>query len=150
MKVQEIMVLDPIRVREEDSLFEVAEVLSRRRFHAVPVVDETETLVGIITQYDLFLEEGEEVEYLPAYIQRLLRIAEREDTPESVKRDIKKFSHMKAKDIMTSKCLTLTPDLGIEEAIHTFQQTNFGSIPVIDGHKKLVGVVTVHDILGTI
>lgn len=147
MQIQTIMKSPPVSVQVEDSVFNVARVLSEKRFHAVPVVNETEVLAGIITQYDLFVEDNGEMEYLPAYIQRLRRIMQKRDIPASIRENIEKFSHLKAKDIMTQKCLTLNPDTEIDEAIQLFRKTEFGSMPVIDGHRKLVGIVTIRDIL---
>jgi CBS domain-containing protein len=147
MKVQEIMVSHPAYVREEDTLFEVSQTLSKKRFHAVPVVDESGTLMGIITQYDLFMDSGDEMEYLPSYVQKLQRIISKGDVPEALRKNIEKFSSMKASDLMTRKCLTLDPDSDTKEAIFVFQKTNFGSIPVVDGQKKLIGIVTLRDIL---
>lgn len=144
------MIPGVISVEGSESIFKVADTLSKKHFHALPVVDSFGTLLGIVTQYDLFIEDGDLVEYLPVYIQELRRVAERGDAPYAIKKNIEKFSNMTARDIMTSKCLTLTPDDEVKDAVLIFQKTNFGTVPIVDDRKRLVGIVTLRDVLKSI
>ena len=51
--VQSIMTRDVVSVKPDTPLQEAAEVLARHGFNGMPVVDEENKLVGIITEYDL-------------------------------------------------------------------------------------------------
>ena len=51
--IQEIMTTDPITVSPDDDLQEILEVLIEEKIGGIPVVDETEGLVGIVTYVDL-------------------------------------------------------------------------------------------------
>ena len=51
--VQEIMTTDPITVSPDDDLQEILEVLIEEKIGGIPVVDETEGLVGIVTYVDV-------------------------------------------------------------------------------------------------
>lgn len=51
--IQEIMTTDPITASPDDDLQEILEVLIEEKIGGVPVVDETEGLVGIVTYVDL-------------------------------------------------------------------------------------------------
>ena len=51
--IQEIMTTDPITVSPDDDLQEILELLIEEKIGGVPVVDETEGLVGIVTYVDL-------------------------------------------------------------------------------------------------
>ena len=51
--IQEIMTTDPITVSPDDDLQEILELLIEEKMGGVPVVDETEGLVGIVTYVDL-------------------------------------------------------------------------------------------------
>lgn len=141
------MVDNVVTIGPEATIFEIEKVLSKKHFHALPVVDDLRTLLGIVTQYDLFVDDGDEVEYLPVYIEKLRRIAERKDAPAAIREGMRKFINMRASDIMSPKCLTLSPDSEVKEAILIFQKTNFASIPIVDGDKRLVGLVTIRDVL---
>lgn len=51
--IQEIMTTDPITASPDDDLQEILEVLIEEKIGGIPVVDETEGLVGIVTYVDL-------------------------------------------------------------------------------------------------
>jgi acetoin utilization protein AcuB len=51
--VQEIMTTDPITASPDDDLQEILEVLIEEKIGGIPVVDETEGLVGIVTYVDV-------------------------------------------------------------------------------------------------
>lgn len=50
--IEQVMAKNLIKVSPQATIKEVAEILSEREFHAIPVVDE-EVLVGIVTTTDL-------------------------------------------------------------------------------------------------
>ncbi|NND09676.1 MAG: CBS domain-containing protein, partial [Flavobacteriaceae bacterium] len=50
--IEQVMAKNLISVNSETTIKEVAEILSKREFHALPVVD-GENLVGIVTTTDL-------------------------------------------------------------------------------------------------
>lgn len=52
LSIEQVMVNNPVHVSSTKTIREVAEILSREEFHALPVVDEGE-LVGIVTTTDL-------------------------------------------------------------------------------------------------
>lgn len=52
-RVREIMTSEPITVCPDDELEEVLEVLIEEKIGGIPVVDETEGLVGIVTYVDV-------------------------------------------------------------------------------------------------
>lgn len=54
VKVREIMTKEPITIRDDDTVEEAAVVMLRRRISCLPVLDEKEKLVGIITNTDIF------------------------------------------------------------------------------------------------
>src|SRR5918911_1653229 len=53
MKVHEIMTTNVVSVREDAPVREVAQTLDRHRISGVPVVDEANHMVGLISEYDL-------------------------------------------------------------------------------------------------
>lgn len=50
--VEQVMVKNPIAIRSDKTIKEVAEILSQNEFHALPVVEDHE-LIGIVTTTDL-------------------------------------------------------------------------------------------------
>lgn len=50
-------------------------------------------------------------------------------------------------DLMTENVLALAPDTDQEEVARTMAKYDFAAIPVIDAHKRLLGVITVDDVM---
>ena len=49
---------------------------------------------------------------------------------------------MKARDVMTRKVLTVSPDTSILEAVRVMLQSKISGLPVVDGRQNLIGIVT--------
>jgi CBS domain-containing protein len=54
--VQQVAVFDPVRVKPETSLKEAADLMLRWHVGGLPVVDDHENVVGMITYTDLLRE----------------------------------------------------------------------------------------------
>lgn len=52
LSVEQIMVKNPIQIKSTKTIKEVAEILSKNEFHALPIVEDHE-LIGIVTTTDL-------------------------------------------------------------------------------------------------
>lgn len=69
--VKEIMVPDVIVARSDESIFEIRQRMSRHGIHAIPVLDERDQPVGIITSSDLVdeIDSGRQVaEVMTAHV----------------------------------------------------------------------------------
>jgi len=54
---------------------------------------------------------------------------------------------LKAKDIMTTKVLTVTEETGVEELARLFDERGVNAMPVLDKAGDLVGIVTQTDLV---
>ena len=54
---------------------------------------------------------------------------------------------LKAKDIMKTNVLAVAADADIYRAIRTMVENNITGLPVVDGNRMLVGIVTEKDVL---
>lgn len=54
---------------------------------------------------------------------------------------------LKAKDIMTTKVLTVTEETGVEELARLFEERGVNAMPVLDKAGDLVGIVTQTDLV---
>ncbi len=54
---------------------------------------------------------------------------------------------LKAKDIMCSSVITVSPDSSIAEVAETFHDKSISGAPVVDGDGKLVGIITESDLI---
>jgi acetoin utilization protein AcuB len=54
LKIKTIMTKDPVRIRVADTVERAALIMRDRKFGSLPVVDDTDKVVGIITDTDIF------------------------------------------------------------------------------------------------
>jgi len=57
------------------------------------------------------------------------------------------FIHYQARDVMTSEPLTVNQDISLKEVESIFQEHDFNSLPVVDGDRHLIAVITKLDFL---
>lgn len=54
---------------------------------------------------------------------------------------------MKALDVMTSKVVTVSPDTSVSEVAELFLRYRISAVPVVDGDKRVLGMVSEGDLL---
>jgi CBS-domain-containing membrane protein len=54
---------------------------------------------------------------------------------------------LKAKDIMTTNVITVTPDTTIENLAHILIEHNISGVPVVNNEGDLIGIVTENDLI---
>lgn len=136
--VSHIMTRDVHTVGASTPLWRAVEVLLGQRFRTLPVVDETDRLVGILTDGDILSRAG----LLATTVQEALTTTElrqhladlrRADTPVS--------------QVMTTPVLTVTPDTSVAEAMQRMVEHDVKRLPVVDTDRRIVGIVSRVDIL---
>ena len=145
MQIKEIMTKKVIFVDLETKIIEVAGLLTRYKFHGLPVV-ENEKVKGIITETDFFLKEIPNL-YLPVYVEFFKK---KNDVKDISREEIKKIDNLlkaKAKDIMSVRCVTVKEDGDINELIKFFKIKHFFTFPVVNELEKIVGIITQADII---
>jgi len=127
--VSSIMTTKLQTVRPDDSVYKVMEIFRQFGFHHIPVVDEGEKLVGIISRED-FLRISYE-----------LSLSTSSKTYSKVT-----YRTMKVEEVMTTKPIALEPEDTIGLAADIFLANEFHALPVVED-DTLVGLVTTHDLL---
>ena len=101
------------------SVYEAIEVMAEKQVGALTVVDDQDSLVGIIAERD--------------YTRKLI-LADKSAHDTSVA------------DIMTKEVITVTAETTSDKCMSIMSQKHIRHLPVMDG-DKLVGMVTVHDLV---
>lgn len=70
-RVMEVMTRSVAKIGPKDKIGTAAEVFLDNRFHALPVVDESNQLVGIVTSFDILLYEFKKEYPKPILFQHL-------------------------------------------------------------------------------
>ncbi len=130
MFVSRSMVSQVITIDKDASIFEAQEKMAARKVRHLPVVDDDNRLIGIVTDRDIRSA-------LPySLIKNKATADERE-----------KLDQLKVKDIMTQNPKTITPRYTIQDALLLIQKERVGAFPVVDDEGKLQGILSVRDLL---
>ena len=128
--VHHIMTTGPVAVRPDTPVGELLALFERHDFNALPVTDETATLLGIVTKLDLL---------------RVLR-------PDAAGRfpDGAEVAAMRTVEVMRPGVLSLEGAQPVAVAADLMVETGLRSLPVVvrgGGRPTLVGMVSRGDVL---
>jgi acetoin utilization protein AcuB len=131
MFVSRSMTPQVITIDKDASIFDAQEIMAKHTIRHLPVVDDENRLIGIVTDRDIRSA-------LPTSIFKAL------DDSFNVK---EKLNTMKIKDIMTKNPFAISPADTIQDALLLIQQKRVGAFPVVDEAGKLKGILSVRDLL---
>jgi CBS domain-containing protein len=142
LRVVDVMNPHVMQVRPESSLKELVGLLIGRDYRAVPVVDEADRVVGIITNSDLVERGG------LAMRLELLSTASRD----TIQRELEALTTngRTAADVMTRDVITAQPDVSVLEAARRMAEQRLKRLPVVDASGHLLGIVSRVDLLRTV
>ncbi|WP_328437181.1 CBS domain-containing protein [Streptomyces sp. NBC_00444] len=141
-KVGSVMTTEVVRAEYGTPFKEVARLLADHRISGLPVVDEDERVIGVISETDLMVRQAETPDpYEPKRRFRLTSL-----TPSAKKRAAKANART-AGQLMSEPPVTVHADVTIVEAARTMAQYRVERLPVLDEENRLVGIVTRRDLL---
>jgi CBS domain-containing protein len=145
MTVGDIMDPDPVTASPDDDVEAVVRLLRTQELPGVPVVNAVGRPVGIVTESDMILTDGDGDLHLPHYIELMGGIVFLEPLRRFEAR-LRKVAALKVKDLMTADPLTIEPTASVHEAGRIIVHSGHNRLPVVE-HGRLVGVVTRVDVL---
>lgn len=128
MFVRDLMTAQPITATSSLPLTEAARLLHTHSVRRLPIVDDGR-LVGIVSDRDLR-------EALPSTLTTL-----------SLWEATSRLAGLHVADIMKRSVLTTTPDADARDAAQTLLDHRIGALPVIDDQHRVVGLLSVSDVL---
>lgn len=140
IKVRDAMTPSPKSVSLSCPLIDAAKLLLSSIFTGLPVVDEKNRPVGVLTQGDLIHKSG-----LP---MRLGLLAETDAV--HLESALARLSSRTAKDIMTTPPVTVGEDRQLSEAVDVMLAKGVKRLPVVDKAGRLTGVLSRLDIFRTV
>jgi CBS domain-containing protein len=127
LKVKDLMSKDVTTLKRNERLTLADDLMNLGRIRHLPVVDdEGETLIGIVTQRDLFRGALAQSIGYGAHARRKL------------------LDTLVVKEVMTTDPTTTTPETPLADAARVLMEQKIGCLPVVEnGH--LVGILTEGD-----
>lgn len=141
MTCGDIMSRDVVTVRFDTGLEEAWKQLRLHKIRALPVVDDSNRLIGILTVADYLRQMDESTAAgLAVRLQGLLR---RTPGPTPEKAEV-------VGQIMTSEVQSARVDTPIPELVHQLSDESLHHIPVLDDDRRVLGIVTQSDIIAAL
>jgi len=140
MRARDIMTTLVVTTRPNTSIREIAELLSRRHFSGLPVVDAHGELLGIVSEGDLIHHSAIGAD--PKSKWWLDNLAD----PDAIARAYSKAHGQTAGDVMVRHVATISDEADLEAVAATLDTHGIKRIPVIrDG--RLIGIITRSDLV---
>ncbi len=118
MQVEGYMSHAPITVRADTDYWEASRIMQEKELHHIPVVNENEKVVGILTLRDL---KTAAMHFGGA--------------------------HVEVSEVMHSPVVTVAPGESLAEAARQMVDNRIGGLPVLDANGQIVGILTETDLL---
>lgn len=136
MKAKDIMIKDVISLNENASVKTLLEVLMKHKIGGLPLVDQDNKLLGIISDGDVlrYLNPKAFISYYVTYVEEL------DET-------LKSKSESPAKAIMTKKVIFVREEDELEDILKLLATHHFKKIPVINDNREVVGVISRGDMI---
>lgn len=135
--VRDVMSSPVETVGPEASFKAIAELLRARRVSALPVVDSSNRVIGVVSEADLVLKEDR------ASLEAGRGLLERRGS-----RDLRrKAAATTARDLMTTPAVTIAADASVAQAARLMRQRQVKRLPVVDAGGRSIGIVSRGDLL---
>jgi acetoin utilization protein AcuB len=138
--VEDVMTEHVVCLERQHTLATVMETMQKGKFRHVPVVDRQKKLVGIISDRDV-------LHYLP------IREGQRRPQPEVFRGGLfdvipnEPALHESIDRIMKRNIIHVAPNCSFYDAVKMLYEKRISCLPVVDGEKTLLGLVTVTDVM---
>jgi CBS domain-containing membrane protein len=129
MKVKDLMRTNVVSLRVGDTLGVAEDIMTMGRIRHLPVIDEENRVVGLVSQRDLFR----------ASISSVLKF--------DPAKEHEWMGNIHVRDVMTKEVVTVDAEAGIVEVVDKFVSDQIGCLPVTDQEGKLAGLLTETDCL---
>ena len=117
MRVKDVMNTDIFILNETDNILQASNFMGKERIKNLPVVNKNNKLIGLVT------------------LREIVDALTEGRRTQSIG------------DIMITEVKTISPETPLKGAIEVMIVNRFGSLPVVDNERKLLGIVSELDLL---
>lgn len=130
MFIERSMTRKVVTIGPEAGLLEAREAMKTHGIPSLPVVGEDGVLLGIVTDRDL----------RSALPSGLL-------APEEARKEHERIAVVRVKDLMTRDPVTVAPVHTLQDALILILRAHVGTLPVVDEHRRVIGIISLRDML---
>lgn len=145
-KVKHYMSKKVIKFSPEASIFDVAKVLAQKNISGAPVVEKGK-IVGIISETDIVKFMQLKIPSAKIEIPSIsFMLASLIKDHFQFKKELKRISEFKVKNIMSKSVVTISPDETILEAATKMAEHDINRLPVVE-NGKVIGIISRADLI---
>jgi CBS-domain-containing membrane protein len=135
MNASAIMVSDVITVKPDDTVQDVAGLLLVNRISAVPVVDDSGKIVGIVSEGDLLRRAENHTEHERPWWLKLLM------GRELLAAEFIREYGRKVADVMTREVISVEPDTPVADIATLLERHRIKRVPIVR-NGRIIGIVS--------
>ncbi|MFQ5451254.1 MAG: CBS domain-containing protein [Nitrospinaceae bacterium] len=143
LTAKDIMTRKVITVKKNTPISELSKLFLDNKINGVPVVDDEEKLIGIVTQGDL-IEQNKNL-HIPTVITLFDAVLFLE-SEKKFEADVKKLTGTQVEDIYHSTAVSVSPETEVGDIATLMAEKDIHTIPVLEG-DHLVGIIGKRDII---
>lgn len=132
MFIEKSMTRKVITISQDAAIIKAQALMEQNGIRHLPVVDENCTLLGIVTDRDVRSA-------VPGQATK----ARLDNDEQSA------LSQIRVSEVMSTDLITITPLDTTQDALLLIQKHKVGALPVVDDHHRLMGIISVRDLLRT-
>ncbi|MFC5720834.1 CBS domain-containing protein [Streptomyces gamaensis] len=138
--VGEVMTRDVVHASRGTTFADLMLLLDRRRVSGVPVVDDDDKVIGVVSEADLIRRQA-------AGVRARLRSRLPRSSAQAARRDHGRPCTVTLERLMSSPALTVHPEQQVAAAARVMERHRVNRLPVVDEEDRLIGIITRHDLL---
>ena len=142
LKVKDFMIPDVISIKPDATIKELLKLLTKHHIGGVPVVDNQNKLIGIVSDGDIIRYLAPKEESVRDFIYDIF--IEEGETEQEILKD--KINTTVDKLMPKKQIYTLKEDDTFENTIQILSQHHFKKIPVLDLEGKVMGIISRGDV----
>lgn len=144
---REIMTADVTSVGPEENVRRAAFLLAENHISGLPVVDEKNKVIGIISSSDIVKFSGQS--HIVSLVGTSGWVSPYTDpaSMSSVSLGFDLLNKKKVKEIMTRRVITVQETSTIDEVARLLSRRKINRLPVVDNTGRLVGIITRTDLI---
>lgn len=144
MRARDIMT-KTVRVAASNTpVHTIAQAMLRGRISAVPVIDKSRRVIGIVSEADL-LRRGESgtARTRSWWLDILI-------DPRTRAREYTKARGLYARDVMTRTVISVKPDTKVSAIADVMERSAIKRVPVVDAQNRLIGIISRRDLVAAV
>ena len=141
---KDIMTTDVIVANKNDIIANVANLLIREKIGGLPVVDEDNKVVGIISETDIMKKESHvESPKMLNFLQGIIFL----DDMKRFEEELRAIAAYKVEDLMSKDIVTVKEDDTFDYVANIMINKSINRVPVVDKDNCLKGIICRYDII---